>query len=88
MKRNIVIKITNEQHECFVSEVVYLSLDLRLVSMMLMCLLFPIEPDFMAHAPLIGLEEVIDPPFVTPSLSGTSRDATEGVLSLLSSPVS
>ena len=52
----------------------------------------PFEPDFMADSPLAGLGEVTDPsltslPFVTPSLLSAPSETTEGVLSLLSTPL-
>ena len=36
---------------------------------------------------MIGLEEVIDPPYVVPSLSSTPNDTTDGVVSYLFSPL-
>jgi len=39
------------------------------------------------YEPSLPLEEVIDHPFVVPSLSSTPRDTIEGVLSLFSSPL-
>jgi len=50
----------------------------------------PLETNLMVDTPLTSLEEVIDPPltslsFVASSLSSTSRDTIEGVLSLITS---
>jgi len=49
----------------------------------------PLEYNFMVNTPLIGLEEVSDPPltslpFIAPPLSSTPRDTTEGALLLYS----
>ena len=46
-----------------------------------------LEPAFITQTPLTGLEEVIDPPSVAPSLSSTPNDTTDGVVSYLSSPL-
>jgi len=77
---------------CMIPTLVHLLLDLKLVSMMIMRLLFPWSL-ILWLTPLTGLKEVIDPPlppspFVASSLSSTPRDTTENVLSLLSSPLS
>ena len=47
----------------------------------------PLEPAFITPTPLTGLEKVIDPPYVAPSLSSTPSDTTGGVVGLLSSPI-
>jgi len=69
---------------------VYLSLDLRLVSIMIVSL--PIESNVVDDADLTDLEEVFDPPstslpFVVPSLSSTPMDTTASDLILLFSPL-
>ena len=46
----------------------------------------PPKPDFIAHTPLTSVKEVIDPPFIAPSLSSTPRDTIKGVLSTFFSP--
>ena len=87
---NVVIETMNEQYECFVGEMRECGLLHETIpslsSPMLKVTLddayessLPLKPDFIAHTPLPGLKEVINPPFVAPSLSSTLKDITEGI---------
>ena len=74
-KLNAVIEKMNERHQCFVGKMRECGLlhetDPSSSSPRLEISLYDdyesslsLEPDFMAHTPLSGLEEVIDPPFI------------------------
>jgi len=98
MKLDTIIETMNERQGCFISKVrecgLLYEIDHSPFFYRLVVSLYddhksslPLEPDFMAHTPLIGLEEVVDPPFVASSLSDTPRDTNEGVLSLFVCPL-
>ena len=101
---NAMIKIMNERHKHFVSEVREFGLlhetDLSLPIPRLESSLYddcesslPLESNAIDDAPLTNLEEAFDPPltslpFVTPSFSSIPTDTGVSDLTLLASPLS